>query len=327
MLDIITNLVPQKKWDIKCPYAMNPKYIVVHNTANDASARNEIQYMITNNNQVSFHYAVDDIEIVQGILEDRNAWHASDGANGEGNRNGIAIEICYSKSGGERFDQAEVNAVPLIVELMAKYNIPIENVKRHYDFAPDHKYCPHRTMDKGWDRFLGMVRVAMDGEDVAPTPQPAPTPAPQPNASTKYDVGTPVCTCHIWESSTDTGAGYTGDWQDNITRVIPGARHPYLIGDGIGWTDDASIDGDPHIPGSSASTPSASTGGTAKYSVGTHVCTNTLATSSTGDKVYKGDWSGTITRVIAGAPYPYLLNDGTGWTNDAGIDSDPHTPR
>lgn len=160
-----------------------------------------------------------------------------------------------------------------------------------------------------------------------PKPQPTPTPAPQPNASTKYDVGTPVCTCHIWESSTDTGAGYTGDWQDNITRVIPGARHPYLIGDGIGWTDDASIDGDPHIPGSSASTPSASTGGSAKYSVGTHVCTNTLATSSTGGKVYKGDWRGTITRVIPGAPYPYLLNDGTGWTNDAGIDSDPHTPR
>lgn len=327
MLDIITNLVPQNKWDIKCPYAMNPKYIVVHNTANDASARNEIQYMITNNNQVSFHYAVDDIEIVQGILEDRNAWHASDGANGEGNRNGIAIEICYSKSGGERFDQAEVNTVPLIVELMAKYNIPIENVKRHYDFAPDHKYCPHRTMDRGWDRFLGMVRVAMDGEDVAPTPQPAPTPAPQPNDSAKYSVGTRVCTCRIWESSTDTGAGYAGDWQDNITRVIPDARHPYLIGDGIGWTDDASIDGDPHIPGSSTSTPSASTGGSAKYSVGTHVCTNTLATSSTGGKVYKGDWSGKITRVIPGAPYPYLLNDGTGWTNDAGIDSDPHTPR
>ena len=65
----------------------------------------------------------------------------------------------------------------------------------------------------------------------------------------KYGVGTPVCTGHIWASSTDTGAGYTGDWKGKITRVIPGARHPYLLNDGnIGWTDDASIDADPHDP-------------------------------------------------------------------------------
>lgn len=63
-----------------------------------------------------------------------------------------------------------------------------------------------------------------------------------------------------------------------------------------------------------------------KYKVGTVVCTNTLASSSTGGKVYKGDWKGTITKVIAGAKYPYLLNNGTGWTNDTGIDTDPHVP-
>jgi N-acetylmuramoyl-L-alanine amidase len=35
--------------------------------------------MIRNDNKVSFHYAIDDIEIVQGIPENRNAWHAGDG--------------------------------------------------------------------------------------------------------------------------------------------------------------------------------------------------------------------------------------------------------
>ncbi|MGX8833954.1 CHAP domain-containing protein [Amedibacillus sp. YH-ame6] len=64
----------------------------------------------------------------------------------------------------------------------------------------------------------------------------------------------------------------------------------------------------------------------AKYKVGLPVCTNTLATSSTGDKVYKGDWEGTITKIVEGTTYPYLLNNGTGWTNDEGIDSDPHSP-
>lgn len=35
--------------------------------------------MIDNHNEVSFHYAVDDKEIVQGIPENRNAWHSGDG--------------------------------------------------------------------------------------------------------------------------------------------------------------------------------------------------------------------------------------------------------
>ena len=48
-------LVDQSKWNIKCPYSMKPEYITVHNTANDASAENEIKYMISNDNQVSFH--------------------------------------------------------------------------------------------------------------------------------------------------------------------------------------------------------------------------------------------------------------------------------
>ena len=50
-----------------------------HNTANDATARNEISYMTNNDYETSFHYAVDDKEIVQGLPENRNGWHASDG--------------------------------------------------------------------------------------------------------------------------------------------------------------------------------------------------------------------------------------------------------
>lgn len=74
---------------IKCPYAMEPEYYVVHNTANDAPAANEVAYMIRNGNKVSFHYAVDDIRVVQGIPENRNAFHAGDGATGPGNWKGI----------------------------------------------------------------------------------------------------------------------------------------------------------------------------------------------------------------------------------------------
>jgi N-acetylmuramoyl-L-alanine amidase CwlA len=107
---------------------MTPRYITIHNTANDASARNEVSYMNSNNNKVSYHVAVDDKMAVQGIPFDRNAWHAGDGS-GNGNRASIGIEICYSKSGGSRYYAAEANAVIVTARMMKHFNIPIANVK------------------------------------------------------------------------------------------------------------------------------------------------------------------------------------------------------
>ena len=160
MVNIIKKLVPESKYGIKCPYSMTPTRIVVHNTANDATARNEIAYMTNNNYETSFHYAVDDKEIVQGLPLDRNGWHSSDG-NGKGNREGIAIEICYSKSGGDRFIKAEENAVDLIVYLLKKYNWGIDRVTKHQDYG-NHKYCPHRTLDMGWNRFINMIKAKIE---------------------------------------------------------------------------------------------------------------------------------------------------------------------
>ena len=159
-MNIRQMLVSSSKYSIKCPYAMTPKYITIHNTANDASANNEVSYMINNNYEVSFHYAVDDKEAVQAIPENRNAWHAGDGGAGTGNRYSIGIEICYSKSGGNRFIQAEKNAAYLTATLLKKYGWGIDRVKRHYDWS--NKYCPHRTMDMGWQRFLNMVQTELN---------------------------------------------------------------------------------------------------------------------------------------------------------------------
>lgn len=159
MVNIIKQIVPESKYGIKCPYEMIPTRIVVHNTANDATARNEIAYMTNNNYETSFHYAVDDKEIVQGLPLDRNGWHSSDG-NGKGNREGIAIEICYSKSGGDKFIKAEQNAVDLIVYLLKKYNWGIDRVTKHQDYCG--KYCPHRTLDMGWNRFINMIKAKLE---------------------------------------------------------------------------------------------------------------------------------------------------------------------
>ena len=162
MVEIKKNLVNESRYGLKCPYAMAPKYVVIHNTYNDACAANEIAYMRRNNSSTSFHYAVDDKEIVQGIPENRNAWHAGDGSNGEGNRRGIAIEICYSKSGGNRFIKAEKNAAEFAASILKRYGWGIDRLKKHQDF--NGKNCPHRTIYMGWNRFVDMVRDFMDAD-------------------------------------------------------------------------------------------------------------------------------------------------------------------
>ena len=155
------NLVSSSKYSIKCPYPMKPRYVVCHNTANDASAVNEISYMISNDNQVSYHIAVDDVNAIQGIPFERNAWHAGDGANGQGNRYGIAVEICYSKSGGAKYTAAEENAVYVMARLLYQYDLGIDALKQHADFSA--KNCPHRIRDEGrWNSVKSRVATVLN---------------------------------------------------------------------------------------------------------------------------------------------------------------------
>lgn len=156
---IVKDFVAESKYNIKCPYEMTPEFIVVHNTSNDASAKDEVTYMKQNNSCTSYHFAVDDIEVRQAIPLDRNAWHAGDGEDGNGNRCGISVEICYSESGGEKFDKAEDKAAEFIATLLKKYGWGINRVKKHQDFSG--KYCPHRTLDLGWERFLKKIENYM----------------------------------------------------------------------------------------------------------------------------------------------------------------------
>lgn len=243
MMNVVKNLVSTSLYYCECPFDMNPTRIVVHNTANDASARNEIQYMINNRNEVSYHYAIDDKEIVQGIPENRNAWHAGDGGNGIGNRQGIAIEICYSKSGGARFDAAELLAAKFIASKLKEKGWGIDKVTKHQDYS--NKYCPHRTLDKGWQRFLNMIQAEL-GQTTPSSPS-----APSTPSGEKYSTGTPICTNTLSVNCDGTGKVYKGDWSGSIGKVIKGSKYPYRVdrnGVAIGWTNDVGIDTDPHTP-------------------------------------------------------------------------------
>lgn len=133
-------------YTLKAPNAMKPEYITIHNTANDATARNEIAYMKRNKAQTGYHVAIDDREAIEAIPFNRNAWHAGDGG-GVGNRKSIGIEICYSKSGGAKYMQAEANTIEYTAQLLKEYGWTIDRVKWHRDWSG--KNCPHRILDEG----------------------------------------------------------------------------------------------------------------------------------------------------------------------------------
>lgn len=149
---IINNFIPESLYKLKSPYRMRPEYITLHNTYNDATAINEIAFMHRNPDPVSYHVAIDDKHAVQAIPFNRSGYHAGDGPNGTGNRKSIGIEICYSKSGGPRYFNAEKNAIEYVAHVLKQYGWGIDRLKFHYDWINSkgkRKNCPHRILDEG----------------------------------------------------------------------------------------------------------------------------------------------------------------------------------
>ncbi|MED0777763.1 N-acetylmuramoyl-L-alanine amidase [Bacillus siamensis] len=164
-------IVESEKYALKCPNPMTPEYITIHNTANDASAANEISYMTGNTESTSYHFAVDDIEVIQGIPLNRNAWHSGDGTNGTGNRKSIAVEICYSKSGGARYRAAEALAIKFVAQLLKERGWGVDKIRKHQDW--NGKYCPHRILSEGrWDQVKAAIAAELErlGGKKAPKP-------------------------------------------------------------------------------------------------------------------------------------------------------------
>ena len=159
----IVNQMNPSMYKYNAPYSMQPLEICIHNTANTATARNEVTYMNRTANYTSYHVAIDDKEAVQAIPFNRNAFAAGDGANGRGNRRAIHIEICYSLDGGNnghqsaRYLKAEENAAIYTAYVLHQYGWGIDKVKKHQDYSG--KYCPHVILANGkWNWFKNRVQ-------------------------------------------------------------------------------------------------------------------------------------------------------------------------
>lgn len=134
------------------------KHIVIHETANTSKGANADAHARLqangNSRQASWHYQVDDKEIVQSFSDNAQCWHAG---NVFYNKNSIGIEICVNSDGN--YKKAVKNAVELTRSLMSKYKIPKTNVIQHKNASG--KDCPKylRNGYKGidWDDFKRML--------------------------------------------------------------------------------------------------------------------------------------------------------------------------
>lgn len=165
------------------------QYIVIHYFGSIASARNTATYFANAYRGASAHYCVDDSSIYQ-CVEDKNiSWHC--GTDGTyyhkycRNSNSIGIEVKPLKINASSIraddkdwyftDKTIQNTIDLVKMLMKKYNIPIENVIRHYDVT--HKWCPRPFMgtdintyykttgDAQWQKFKTRLNNEIKGED------------------------------------------------------------------------------------------------------------------------------------------------------------------
>lgn len=146
--------LPKHQYANKSPYSMpKPIGVTIHETDNSATAANEISYMQRNTNKVSFHFAVDDKAIIQGLPLNRSAYHAGDG-QGQGNRNTIGIEICgnYDRSNGgavtDMYYKARPNAEQLVGMLLFLNNWNESNIYTHNDWSG--KNCPRVIRREGY---------------------------------------------------------------------------------------------------------------------------------------------------------------------------------
>ena len=135
------------------------KYIVVHFTANNGDTAYGNTNYFKSYRGASAHYFVDENGIYQSIEDKNIAWHCGAKKYKHStcrNSNSLGVELCSRKDSKGNYyfmDKTVDNAVELIKMLMAKYNVPIANVIRHYDVTG--KNCPEPFVKniEAWQNF------------------------------------------------------------------------------------------------------------------------------------------------------------------------------
>ncbi len=130
-----------------------PDMIVIHYTAMDG-AEAALDRLCDPAFEVSAHYLIrDDGHIWQMVDEDQRAWHAGAGAWGgvtDVNSRSVGIEL--DNRGDAPFAEPQMQALlALLPGIMARWNVPPEQVIGHSDMAPGRKIDPGPHFD--WPRL------------------------------------------------------------------------------------------------------------------------------------------------------------------------------
>lgn len=171
MVPIKTNLAHKGNYGGIRPLSQI-KYIVIHYTANDGDTdENNGLYFKNNDVDASAHYFVDDDSITSSVPENYIAWHCGGKKYKHPecrNANSIGIEICDDVKNGVIYPSAKTiqNVLDLTKSLMKKYNIPKENIIRHFDVTG--KHCPAYWVDNAkwksefWNKLTVELTSAND---------------------------------------------------------------------------------------------------------------------------------------------------------------------
>ena len=145
-------------------------FLVLHYTAgrNDSAAGN-VRYFQSPRG-ASAHYFVDKSGWLQSVEDGDTAWAV--GTAGIytqkhphcRNGNSISIEMCCRYENGTYWLEPAVvdNAATLTRQLMARYQIPLDHVLRHYDVVS--KRCPAMWVsdESAWQRFKALVGEGLE---------------------------------------------------------------------------------------------------------------------------------------------------------------------
>lgn len=165
---VTVDLIEKTLYPYKCPYLNKPQAIIIHNAATPNGTAKALNNALHNSKEYkSWHFSVDDKDVIESLPLNRNAFATGDGTYGLGNRTGIHIEIAKDNDNDskEEWLKARDNGAKLAAELLHNYGWGIDNLKKHQDYKMtdgSYKYCPHKILDEGWDDFKFLVAQYLD---------------------------------------------------------------------------------------------------------------------------------------------------------------------
>ena len=142
-------------------------YLVIHYVgAQSSTAANNATYFAGGDRQASAHYFVDDTSIWQSVEDYHGAWHVGNTRTSVNNTNSIGIEMCCMGPNLQVTEITENNTGELAAYLCKKYNIPITNVKTHFEVTAGAKLCPNFANTARWQNMKSKIQSAINGQSI-----------------------------------------------------------------------------------------------------------------------------------------------------------------